>query len=55
MVNQADRPLVKVTLNLFLDDYNYYRERYPQNFTTAIRNAINQSVQQRRHMEDNNE
>lgn len=52
MVNQADRPLVKVTLNLFETDVDWFREHY-SNFSEGIRDAISQFVQYRKDQEDN--
>lgn len=39
MVNQSDEPLTKVTVNLYLNDVAWYRDRY-DNWSDAIRQAI---------------
>lgn len=52
MVNQADRPLKKVTLNLFQDDVEFFKEHYPSNYSEEIRKAVNKFVLNYLHPED---
>jgi hypothetical protein len=44
MVNQADEPLKKVTLNLFESDVEYLQRLYGQGYTSEIRSIIRLSV-----------
>lgn len=45
MVNQADEPLKKVTLNLFESDVKFLQEFYGQGFSSEIRLVIRQRVE----------
>lgn len=52
MVNQAEEPLTKVTLNLFEEDVEFLKQRYPSGWTQAIRvmvrNAISEQLKDER-------
>lgn len=56
MVNQADRPLVKVTLNLYQDDVEFFKTFFSSNYSEHIRAAVSAFVgNYKAAMEDNDE
>ena len=40
MVNQAEEPLLKVTLNLFKADVDYLKDYFGSGYTEYIRNIV---------------
>lgn len=44
MVNQADEPLVKVTLNLFEDDVEYLKKLRHRKFADLVREIIREWI-----------
>lgn len=41
----SDRPLLKVSFNLFLEDVELFRQRYGQGWTEQVRNLVSQNNQ----------
>lgn len=44
MPNEADRPLHKVLLNLYEEDYKWLKNVYGEGWSVAIRDLVHQSI-----------
>lgn len=49
-MNEADRPLKKVTFNLFKEDVEYLQKAYGQGWTGQARSVIEQFVTERKRL-----
>ena len=52
MVNQAEEPLRKVTLNLFEKDVRWLQQVHPDRYTEVIRGMVRTSIRSLQRMED---
>ena len=49
MSNFADAPLLKVTLNLYAEDVQYFQGRYDQGYSKIIREVLHNYVVRKKH------
>jgi len=45
-------PITKVTLNLYTSDIEWFRDRYPQGYSEAIREALREHIRYMEMMEN---
>lgn len=52
MVNQADAPLQKITINIYEKDYRFLKRKFGQGYSIAIRDMIKTGCDVARRIED---
>jgi hypothetical protein len=44
MPRTADRPITKVTMNFYTEDIEWLKDRFPDDYTVAIRDLVHSEV-----------
>lgn len=52
MANYAEEPVLKITLNLFKKDVDWFREKYPTGWSKRLREAVRHQINEEKKFQE---